>query len=247
MLFDDKYAYMGGMNIGKEYRYEWHDMMIKTEGPIVGVLREDFEEAWAHAGVLGDLSYFGKMITRDETYKFESSKRYIDILPIYTKTGKTEILDVTLQAIKDSKKEIIIESAYFSDDKILKELVKAKNRGVDVTIILPYWGNHNIMNAGNIAKANILIKSGIKVYLYPKMNHVKASLFDGFAMVGTANYDKFSMRVNQEINFCFWDENAVNKLKKELFEKDLKESMLVTGEFPILWVDFLLEKVANQL
>ncbi len=247
MLFDDKYAYMGGMNIGKEYRYEWHDMMIKTEGPIVGVLREDFEEAWAHAGVLGDLSYFGKMITRDETYKFESNKRYIDILPIYTKTGKTEILDVTLQAIKDSKKEIIIESAYFSDDKILKELVKAKNRGVDVTIILPYWGNHNIMNAGNIAKANILIKSGIKVYLYPKMNHVKASLFDGFAMVGTANYDKFSMRVNQEINFCFWDKETVETLKKSLFEKDIDKSMRLTGEFQLNFEDYIWEKIANQL
>ena len=243
----EKMAYMGGMNIGKEYRYEWHDMMVKVEGPIVGVLGEDFEEAWAHAGWIGDLDYFVKLLFRDEDYKLEIKESYIDILPIYTKTGKTEILKVTLEAIKAAKKEILIENAYFSDDNIIKELIKARQRGVDVKVILPYWGNHNIMNSSNMVTANNLIKSGIKVYLYPIMNHVKASIFDGFAMVGTANYDKFSMRVNQEINFCFWDENAVNKLKTELFEKDLKESMLVTGEFPILWVDFLLEKVANQL
>lgn len=247
MIFDKKMAYMGGMNIGKEYRYEWHDMMVKVEGPIVGVLGEDFEEAWAHAGWIGDLDYFVKLLFRDEDYKLEIKDSYIDILPIYTKTGKTEILKVTLEAIKAAKKEILIENAYFSDDNIIKELIKARQRGVDVKVILPYWGNHNIMNSSNMVTANNLIKSGIKVYLYPIMNHVKASIFDGFAMVGTANYDKFSMRVNQEINFCFWDKNAVNKLKIELFEKDLKESMLVTGEFPILWVDFLLEKVANQL
>ena len=103
------------------------------------------------------------------------------------------------------------------------------------------------MNSNNMVKANKLIEAGVRVYLYPKMNHVKASIFDGFAMVGTANYDKLSMRVNQEINFCFWDKNTVEKLKSDLFEKDFKESMLLSGEFPILWVDYLLEKVAKQL
>lgn len=247
MLFDKKTAYMGGMNIGKEYRYEWHDMMIKTEGPIVGELAEDFKEAWAHAGVVGDLAYFYRMLTRNEDYELPVKDDYIDILPIYTKTGKTEILKITLEAIKNSKKEILIENAYFSDDQVIQELIKARQRGVDVKVILPYWGNHNIMNSSNMVTANNLIQSGIKVYLYPKMNHVKASIFDGFAMIGTANYDKFSMRVNQEINFCFWDSNTVEKLRVDLFEKDLKESMLVSGEFPILWVDYLLEKVANQL
>ena len=55
------------------------------------------------------------------------------------------------------------------------------------------------------------------------MNHVKASLFDGFAMVGTANYDKFSMRVNQEINFCFWDKKTV----------EIEHPIKTTGNFDI--------------
>lgn len=247
MIFDKKMAYMGGMNIGKEYRYEWHDMMLKVDGPVVGVLTQNFYEAWAHASLGGDLAYAWALLFQDDKNGMEDKPEYIDILPIYTKTGKTEILNVTIAAIKASKKSIMIENAYFSDDMIIQELINARQRGVDVKVILPYWGNHNIMNTSNMVTANNLIKSGIKVYLYPKMNHVKASIFDGFAMAGTANYDKFSMRVNQEINFCFWDENTVEKLKKELFEKDLVESMEVTGEFPIIWVDYLLEKVANQL
>lgn len=247
MIFDKDIAYMGGMNIGKEYRYEWHDMMIKTQGPIIGVLAEDFYEAWAHAGWFGDLAYLGRLLTRNENYKIPVKEEYIDILPVYTKTGRTEILKITLEAIKSAKKEIFIENAYFSDDQVIKELIKARQRGVDVRVVLPYWGNHNIMNSSNMVTANALIQSGIRVYLYPKMNHVKASIFDGFAMVGTANYDKLSMRVNQEINFCFWDEETVKRLRRDLFEVDFKESMLLSGEFPILWVDYLLEKVANQL
>lgn len=247
MIFDKNIAYMGGMNIGKEYRYEWHDMMVKTEGPIVDTLATDFFAAWAHAGIGGDLSYGIQLLKKVKDYGTTLKEDYIDILPIYTKTGRTEILKVTLEAIKRSKKEIFIENAYFGDDQVVQALIDARARGVNVKIILPYWGNHDIMNSNNMVKANKLIEAGIKVYLYPKMNHVKASIFDGFAMVGTANYDKLSMRVNQEINFCFWDKTTVEKLKKDLFEKDFKESMLLSGEFPILWVDYLLEKVAKQL
>ena len=247
MIFDKNTAYMGGMNIGKEYRYEWHDMMLKTEGPIVDTLANNFFDAWAHASIGGDLAYGFQLLSKSKGYGTEIKKEFIDILPIYTTTGRTEILKITLEAIKNSKKEILIENAYFGDDQVVQGLIDARARGVNVKIILPYWGNHDIMNSNNMVKANKLIEAGVRVYLYPKMNHVKASIFDGFAMVGTANYDKLSMRVNQEINFCFWDKNTVEKLKSDLFEKDFKESMLLSGEFPILWVDYLLEKVAKQL
>ena len=46
-----------GMNIGHEYRYTWHDMMVSVQGPIVGRLARDFEQRWAHAGPGGDLAY----------------------------------------------------------------------------------------------------------------------------------------------------------------------------------------------
>lgn len=247
MIFDKKTAYMGGMNIGKEYRYEWHDMMLKVKGPVVSVLANDFWGAWAHSGWGGDLAYGLQLMKNVKGYGEEAKADDIDILPVYTKTGKKEILRITLEAIKNSKKEILIENAYFSDDQIVQELINARARGVNVKVLLPYWGNHNIMNSNNMVKANILMAAGIKVYLYPKMNHVKASIFDGFAMVGTANYDKLSMRVNQEINFCFWDKNTVDKLKTKLFETDFKDSMLLSGEFPILWGDYILEKLAKHL
>jgi len=31
-IIDDQVAYIGGMNFGREYRYEWHDMMVEIEG-----------------------------------------------------------------------------------------------------------------------------------------------------------------------------------------------------------------------
>ena len=57
IIIDGRQAYVGGMNIGREYRYEWHDMMVGLTGPVVGRLEKDYREAWAHAGLLGDFGY----------------------------------------------------------------------------------------------------------------------------------------------------------------------------------------------
>ncbi len=248
LIFDNKSAYIGGMNIGREYRYEWHDIMLKVEGPVVGRLNKEFYGAWAHSGWGGDIAYaFSKMFKSDKN-KMLDKEEYIDIRPLYTKTGKTEIHDVTLEAIKRAKSYIYIQNAYFSDNRIINELIRARERGVDVRIILPYWGNHNIMNSANMISANIMLRNGIKVYLYPSMTHVKATIIDDWAMVGTANYDKLSMRVNQEMNLSFYDKEVVEELLDRLFYKDFEVSMEVQGEFPIPWYNHVLKKVlADQL
>ena len=50
-------APVGGMNIGWKYRYEWHDMMVRLTGPVVGRLEKDYEKGSVHAGPLGDFAY----------------------------------------------------------------------------------------------------------------------------------------------------------------------------------------------
>lgn len=248
LIFDNQSAYIGGMNIGREYRYEWHDIMLKVEGPIVGRINKEFYGAWAHSGWGGDFAYGMSKIFRSDNNKMEDEEEYVNIRPLYTKTGKTEIHDVTLEAIKRAKSYIYIQNAYFSDNRIINELIQARERGVDVRVILPYWGNHNIMNSANMISANIMLRNGIRVYLYPNMTHVKATVIDGWAMVGTANYDKLSMRVNQEMNLAFYDKKAVEELLERLFYVDFEVSMEVQGEFPIPWYNHVLKKVfADQL
>ena len=50
IIIDGKTAYIGGMNIGREYRYDWHDMMIKLSGPVVTAMQNDFNRAWSLQG-----------------------------------------------------------------------------------------------------------------------------------------------------------------------------------------------------
>src|SRR4029079_14490995 len=62
-LIDGK-AWLGGMNIGREYRYEWHDLMVELTGPIVTSLAPHFQRAGAHEGLLGAAAYVAALLTQ---------------------------------------------------------------------------------------------------------------------------------------------------------------------------------------
>ena len=62
MIIDNREAFVGGMNLGRQYRYEWHDMMVDLTGPIVGRLEKDYRLAWAHAGPFGDFGYAWELL-----------------------------------------------------------------------------------------------------------------------------------------------------------------------------------------
>jgi cardiolipin synthase len=40
LVFDDRTAILGGMNIGREYYNEWHDLMVRIDGPVVAHLAD---------------------------------------------------------------------------------------------------------------------------------------------------------------------------------------------------------------
>jgi len=44
IVIDGNRAWVGGMNIGREYRYEWHDLMVELKGPVVGSLENEFRK-----------------------------------------------------------------------------------------------------------------------------------------------------------------------------------------------------------
>ncbi len=247
IIIDGREAYVGGMNIGREYRYEWHDMMTKLTGPVVGRLEKDYREAWAHAGLLGDFAYAWEwMFTTVGAHKLETTNT-IDIRPLRTATWNVGIYHAQLEAIQRAKRYIYIENAYFDDDTILRELIQARRRGVDVRVVLPGENDSGIMHTSNQIMANELVQNGIRVYAYPRMTHVKAAIYDGWACLGSANFDKMSLRIAQELDVGFSDPASVERLKQDLFETDFKTSREVTKEVPLNWTDFVMKAFADQL
>ncbi|MDJ0699458.1 MAG: phosphatidylserine/phosphatidylglycerophosphate/cardiolipin synthase family protein [Woeseiaceae bacterium] len=243
-IIDNELAFAGGMNIGREYRYIWHDLMMELRGPIVGELVAEFEDAWAHAGLMGDVGFLFSKLKPDDR---ESTPGAVPLRVLHTRPGDAEIFNAQRAAIRAAKRYIYIENAYFTDDAMLYELAKARRRGVDVRIILPMVGNHGPINKSNVLAANAMLEHGIRVFVYPGMSHVKAAVFDGWACLGSANWDKLSFRTNRELNIATSDEATVKELLDRLFRPDFEAAVELTEPFPERWSDHLAELLADYL
>ena len=243
-IIDRQYAFIGGMNIGREYRYDWHDLMMELEGPVVNILQQEFLDNWAHAGPFGDLGFLAQQFKPDAA---EVEDVGYPVRIVFTKAGSSEIFRSQVAAIRASQKYIYIQNAYFTDDTILYELAKARRRGVDVRVIIPLESDRGLLTKANAVAANALLEYGIRVYIYPGMSHIKAAVYDGWACLGSANMDRLSLRINKEANIATSDPQAVNELVDTLFMPDFERSPELTEPFPERWMDHLVETVGDYL
>jgi len=243
LLIDGDRAFAGGMNIGYQYRYAWHDLMVEVEGPIVARLAHDFDEAFRRAGVV-PLTEAGRArpLPPAATAPWTSAVR-----PLYTRPADPQILRAQLAAIRAAHREILVEQAYVADDEIVAALVTARRRGVDVRVILPTRGDSGFMNSANLIATRAFLRNGVRVYAYPGMTHVKAALYDGWAVVGSANFDKLSLRVNGETCLATSDPGFVGTLRRDLFERDLARAKEITTAPDAGWTTYIADFVADQL
>lgn len=245
IVFDHERAYLGGMNIGREYRSEWHDLMVRVEGPIVHSLEREFARAWRKAGPWGDFALIRKPLrpTSPEPGKGISLR----ILRTDPSEGRYDVLNASKLAIQASRKRIWIENPYFASDDFINALIVAAHRGVDVRVILPASGDSPIMDAGNLATARKLIENRVKVFRFPKMTHMKVMICDGWATLGSANLDTLSMRINRELNLSFNDPAAIKALEKAVFIPDFMRSHRMAPEETDDLLGPVVESIADQL
>jgi len=243
-IIDKKIAFVGGMNIGREYRYDWHDLMMEVSGPVVDKLQYESDKAWARASIFGDFANFVAFMKGKKEY---ADKDGYPVRILQTRNFDSDIHKAQIAAIQNAQSYILIENAYFSDDRTLYELAQARRRGVDVRVIIPSRGNHGALNASNKVTINNLIKNGIRVYEYPGMSHVKAAIFDGWVSVGSANFDKLSLKVNKELNLATSDPDTVQALLDKVFIPDMMASRELNKPVEITVATRLAEIAVDEL
>ena len=243
-IIDKKIAFVGGMNIGREYRYDWHDLMMEVSGPVVDKLQYESDKAWARASLLGDFANFFAFL---KGRKQNADKEGYPVRVLQTRNFDSDIHKAQIAAIQNARSYILIENAYFSDDRTVYELARARHRGVDVRVIIPSRGNHGALNASNKVTINNLLEHGIRVYEYPGMSHVKAAIYDGWVSVGSANFDKFSLKINKELNLATSDPDTVQALLDQVFIPDMMASRELNTPFEITVATRIAEIAVDEL
>jgi len=150
----------------------------------------------------------------------------------------TEIRTALIQMMDNADKSIIIEHAYFSDNKVIEAVRRAVQRGVMVKIILPR--DPDTHGYANKATINRLLDSGAetspRIFLFPHMSHAKVVLTDGkIAALGSANLTPRSMLTSREVTLLVHgsrDDPFLKKLRQRL-HADIDKSEQVMAPFKL--------------
>ena len=154
----------------------------------------------------------------------------------------TEIRTALIEMIDNAKERVIVEHAYFSDDKVIEATKRAAARGVGVDVVLPKTPDTHLY--ANLVTINKLLEAGPKnvprIFLYPQMSHAKVLLADGvIASVGSANLTPRSMLTSREITLFAHgrrDERFIRELRHQL-EADIALSEQVLKPFELSFTD----------
>lgn len=127
-------------------------------------------------------------------------------------------------AINQAKTEILIANAYFVPGvKLQRALLRARKRGVRVTLLLQGRYEYFMQHHTTRALYGVLLDAGIEIIEYKRsFLHAKVALFDGahgaMATVGSSNLEPLSLLLAREANIFARDEAFVAALRGHLLE-----------------------------
>jgi len=222
LCVDGRIGFTGGLNIGAENvlaeapRHPVRDAHFRFEGPVVAQLVETFAEDWQFATreeLDGPAWFPGLLPVGDVTARVVTSGPDRDI-------EKIEML--VLQAIGCARQSVAIMTPYFlPDDRLVTALALASMRGIGVDIVLPERSNHPVMDWAIGAEIGPLLEAGCRIWRNPPpFEHSKLMTIDGaWCLIGSANWDTRSFRLNFELNVEIYDPALAARLDQLMAEK----------------------------
>ena len=127
-------------------------------------------------------------------------------------------------AIAQAKSEIVIANAYFVPGVALERaLVRARKRGVKVTVLLQGRYEYFMQHHTSRAMYGVMLDAGIEIIEYaPSFLHAKVAVFDGpqgaIATVGSSNLDPISLLLAREANIFIRDDAFAAELRAKLLD-----------------------------
>ncbi|WP_027408057.1 cardiolipin synthase [Anoxybacteroides tepidamans] len=225
-VIDGKIGYIGGFNIGKEYIGQstdfgdWRDYHLKISGEGVKDLQTEFLYDWEAAT---------RKKLADRNRYFPTTEKG-SINHQFISTNGEGLADDFIDLIEQAKQQIIIGSPYFiPGKKVMKALLDALERQVEVTILVPLKADHPFVKEAAFPYFYRLLKAGAHIYrFYQGFYHAKTIIIDKkVCSIGTANFDKRSFFLNGEMN-CFIYDHSFIKQMKNVLKYDLSRSERLT-------------------
>jgi cardiolipin synthase len=251
VVIDGRIAYTGGINITDDENERLHanayrDLHLRITGDAVRTLQLVFVEDWVYAtgrrdfiaGIVQSMPHEmpGPVATQVLTSGPDSSWEAIHRLHV--------------SSIHAAQRRVWLVTPYFvPGEAAMMALTSAGLGGLDVRLLVPRMSDSRLVTLAARSYFDDLLRAGVRVYEYgPRLLHTKALLVDDdLALIGSANFDHRSFRLNFEVSMLFHDAAIAAELA-QLIEGEFVHAPRVRDDRErSLWRDRLPEALARLL
>jgi len=221
-VIDGRTAFVGGMNIGREHEggatggEPWRDVQVEVVGSVATELQEVFADDWFFAT--------GEKIAAAAYFPAPGAApgHPAHIILGGPDRRNEPISKSIVSLLNEASERVWIATGYFVPDGIvLTALELAASRGVDVRLLISTKNDQPGLLTVGRSYYGELLAAGVRIFEYQAgIHHAKIALADAhWAMIGSANLDYRSMRLNFELNLLFHSP-AGNAALADLLEQD---------------------------
>ncbi len=231
VLVCDEIGFTGGMNIadyhmasrGRGYRVR--DVHFACRGPVVAQLREAFLLDFGFAT--------GTYDEPDNIYEPTGGWSACRMVMDGPGSGGDPLHDLICGTIGGARERVLMMTPYFLPTREIIAALRATSlRGTEVKIVLPAKNNLFYMQWASIHILPNLMKAGVRFFMQPPpFAHSKLLLVDNeYSLIGSANMDPRSLRLNFEMNMEVFDPMLNNRLKEHFVDTMAKSREITARE-----------------
>ncbi len=212
LIVDGRFGMTGGLNIADQWApvadggQGWRDDVVQIDGPAVRDFVPGFLTAWHEAGgsKLERAPWMESASNAEGRPPGNQDVRVLDSLFKH----RRRISHAYIAELYRAQRYAYISNSYFVPDRrVVRALVRAAHRGVDVRVIQPAVSDLEIVRYASRAIWDRLLRNGVRIYeWHQSILHSKSAVVDGqWSTIGSYNLDYVSLRYNLEVNVAVRD------------------------------------------
>lgn len=218
VLIDGRIGYTGGINITDEQDERlredaYRDVHLRMEGNVLRELQQVFVEDWIYA--TDDRRLISEVVANMPP--ITAGTIPVQIVSSGPDSRWEAIHRAHVSAIHAARKRVWMTTPYFvPGEAAMMALTSAALGGIDVRLIVPMMSDSKLVTFAARSYYDALLAAGVKVYEYgPRLLHSKTLLIDDdLAMIGSANFDHRSFRLNFEVHAVIHDVGIARQLEQ---------------------------------